>query len=163
MGELWKPFPSDNRYEISSHGRVRNATNGKLLKTSNGGKGYVLFPRYRDGVYTGMFVHQAVAKAFIGDKPEGYQVSHLDGDRTNNCVENLKYELPKDNVGRKKEHGTHPTGAKNSQAKLTDEDVLSLRKYASENKVTYEELGKMFGVSAMTANRAVRNISWSDL
>lgn len=161
--EIWKVFPTDNRYEISNRGRVRNTTNGKILKPSNGGKGYALFPRYRDGEYTGMYIHQAVALAFIGECPEGFQVSHLDGDKLNNCVENLAYETPVDNINRKVEHGTHPDGDKNSQAKLTAEQVLSMREYAMCNKVTNKELGDMYGVSPMTANRAIRKISWSNV
>ncbi|MEG2307276.1 MAG: NUMOD4 motif-containing HNH endonuclease [Erysipelotrichaceae bacterium] len=161
--EIWKPFPTDSRYEISNKGKVRNKNNGNILKPSNGGKGYELFVRYRNGEYSGMFIHQAVALAFIGERPQGYQVSHLDGDKLNNSVDNLTYELPLDNIGRKVEHGTHPIGDKNSQSKLTAEQVLTMREYAVNNKVTNKELGIMFGVSPMTANRAIRKISWSNI
>lgn len=42
-------------------------------------------------------VHQLVAKAFIGECPEGKQVDHIDRNRLNNDVSNLRYVTPSEN------------------------------------------------------------------
>ena len=160
--EIWGMFPTDHRYEISSLGRIRNFNTKKILKPSSSGSGYLLFTRYLDDVFTGMYVHHAVASAFIGERPDGLQVSHLDGDKFNNKLCNLTYETSKENINRKIKHGTHPTGFKNSQAKLTEDDVIKLREYYEKNDISFSKLGEIFGVSGSSAHRAVRKISWSD-
>ena len=35
--------------------------------------------------------------AFVGPRPEGYQVDHIDRDRVNNRLENLRYVTPSEN------------------------------------------------------------------
>lgn len=161
--EKWAEFPTDGRYEISSHGRVRNKVTMKVLKPSTGGYGYLLFPRYQGKKYTGMFIHQAVAKAFIGDRPnECFHVSHLDGNKLNNNVDNLVYETAKQNMERKKQHGTHNIGSKNSQSKLTEIQVIKMRELWDSKKASIKELCKMFDVAQMTVRRAVYRISWSE-
>ena len=42
-------------------------------------------------------VHVLVAQAFLGSRPEGMHVCHIDGDKTNNNLSNLKYGTPKEN------------------------------------------------------------------
>jgi hypothetical protein len=37
------------------------------------------------------FVHDLVAMSFIGPCPKGHKVHHIDGNKTNNYVKNLKY------------------------------------------------------------------------
>lgn len=158
--ELWKVFPTDDRYEISNKGRVRNKETQRILKPSNGGNGYLFLPRYRDGVFSGMYLHQAVALAFIGERPDGCDVSHLDGDKTNNCLSNIIYESKKENMYRKRQHGTHNNGDKNGQAKLTRGEVLEIRTLYITGNYSYRKLAKLFGVSSATIGRAVRRVSW---
>ncbi len=42
-------------------------------------------------------VHALVALAFIGPRPDGYDVMHIDGTRTNNAVGNLRYGTRSEN------------------------------------------------------------------
>ena len=41
-----------------------------------------------------VLVHRIVALAFLGPRPEGLEVSHLNGDDRDNRIENLCYESP---------------------------------------------------------------------
>ena len=53
-----------------------------------------------NGKPKGFGVHQLVARQFIdNDSPEcKTQVNHIDGDKKNNCVENLEWVTPKENM-----------------------------------------------------------------
>jgi HNH endonuclease len=44
------------------------------------------------------YVHEIVAAAFIGPRPEGYHINHIDAVRSNNRVENLEYSTQYDNI-----------------------------------------------------------------
>lgn len=62
-------------------------------------------PRPRD-----VSIHCLVLEAFIGPRPDGHQASHLDGDRTNNRLDNMRWETRSQNNRRKYQHGTMPVG-----------------------------------------------------
>jgi hypothetical protein len=43
-------------------------------------------------------VHSLIALAFLGKRPQGYDVMHIDGTRTNNKLNNLKYGTRSENM-----------------------------------------------------------------
>lgn len=60
----------------------------------------------RDGKQRATPVHVLVALAFHGPRPEGMEVRHLDGTRTNNRPENLAWGTHSENMQDKVAHGT---------------------------------------------------------
>lgn len=48
-------------------------------------------------------VHRLVAIAFLGEN--NLQIDHIDGNKQNNCVENLEYVTPKENTQRAWKNG----------------------------------------------------------
>lgn len=59
------------------------------------------------------YVHVLVAEAFIGECPEGYQVDHVDGDKSNNDLSNLEYVSKRENDRRTYQNGGRkPPGEK---------------------------------------------------
>jgi hypothetical protein len=67
-------------------------------------------------------VHHLVARAFIGERPDGLQVCHGDGNKTNNAAANLRYDSISANVRDSVEHGTqvHARKTKCSQGHAFD-------------------------------------------
>lgn len=60
-----------------------------------GDDGYVYVDLVRpSGKVESRRVHELVAEAFNGPTPDGLEVFHLDGDLTNNRLENLSYRVP---------------------------------------------------------------------
>jgi len=89
-------------YEISNFGNVRRKLkNGEFKEVKgsvlNGGKGYKYFQVVRDQKRINYLFHVMVAKCFIGERPEGLDVDHIDRNTFNNNVLNLRYITHKEN------------------------------------------------------------------
>ena len=140
MTEIWKPVVGhEGAYEVSDLGRVRSLS--RCIKRTRNGKceevlrkGRVLRPDECHGGHLQVTlsgrkkrpVHQLVAEAFLGLKPEGCRVLHRDGNPANNCVYNLYW-------GRFGESNTR-TAARLFYQKgreLSREQVLLLRERAA--------------------------------
>lgn len=103
--ENWKPVPDyDGLYEVSDLGRVRSldrvtsaarrdamVIKGKVLKPALAANGYYTVALCKDGKPKSHTVHSLVAAAFLGPKPEGCVIDHIDGGRTDNRPANLRY------------------------------------------------------------------------
>lgn len=99
--EEWRAIPGFPKYEVSNMGNVRHIRHRKNLRGSIPYNKYRqvkiindLCPMRRDGKYrAGMSkcIHQLVALAFLGPRPQGYEVHHKDHDRANNRLDNLEY------------------------------------------------------------------------
>jgi len=87
---------------------------------------------------------------------------HLDGDKTNNNASNLKWGTKLENVGDRKAHGTTALGEANPMAKLTRDCVRQMKDYREKTGDSYRLIGIKFGVSAMTAYRAITGQSWRE-
>lgn len=96
--EQWKDISGyEKYYEVSDHGRVRNKTNGYILKPTIGSTGYpkvMLAYGKRKTVY----VHRLVAEAFVPNPNNHNVVNHIDENKTNNHVSNLEWCTTKYNV-----------------------------------------------------------------
>lgn len=117
MSEEWRSIPGYERtYRVSSIGRVesipRPRTRGGLLSIKLGKRGYPAVALVQDGKQATHEVHRLVALAFLGPRPEGQEVRHLDGDRTNCTASNLAYGTRSENLADAQRHGTHPTGSR---------------------------------------------------
>lgn len=111
MSELWKDIEGyETHYEVSSHGRIRSkerdvpCKGGKtrrvksaLRKLFLNRKGYQIVTLSLDGVLKTFSVHQLVAQAFIPGFIKGTEINHVDGDKTNNHVNNIEVSNPSHN------------------------------------------------------------------
>lgn len=104
-------------YRVSSDGRVWSdrvwrGRKGRWMKGKVTPGGYHAVTLYRDGAQTTKTVHSLVAEAFIGPRPDGLEVRHLNGDPLDNRAENLTYGTHGENERDKVTHGTHRNGGK---------------------------------------------------
>lgn len=92
--DIYKTVPGHEDYEVSDTGVVRSTkfNKKKILRTSDDGKGYIKVTLFNDGKPKVYRVHQLVAMAFLGHKPNGFDtaVVHIDGDRSNNTLKNIE-------------------------------------------------------------------------
>lgn len=113
-GEEWRQIDSKAKYYISNRGRIKSyqGREARLLKPYTNQRGYLRVD-IKAGSRRTYLVHQLVALAFIpNDNPiEKDTVDHIDNDKTNNCVYNLRWLSRADNVrayqeNRKRGQGT---------------------------------------------------------
>ena len=105
--EVWRDvIGREGEYQVSNLGRVRSLDrtivykNGRLVHRkgkvlSQGNSGGYKFVNLGDG--NSKKVHVLVAEAFIGIRPDGLDVCHNDGDKTNNRLSNLRYGTRSEN------------------------------------------------------------------
>lgn len=88
--EEWRTIDEFPRYQVNNYGDVWDTVKRKYLRQSNA-KGYKLvsFRRF-DGSYAMRSVHRLVAIAFLG-RQDFLEVNHIDGDKSNNVLENLEW------------------------------------------------------------------------
>lgn len=97
-------------YRVSDEGQIwsapRATTRGGLLKLYPDKRGYPWVTLTRDGAQKRRSVHQLVAEAFIGPRPDGLEVRHKDGDHRNARANNLEYGTHAENMQDMVRHGT---------------------------------------------------------
>lgn len=162
-GERWLPVVGwEGLYSVSDDGRVRNTRRGRLLS----GRGHVHYPAVLlhggGGKPTLKRVHRLVLEAFVGPCPNGMEACHIDGDRTNNRLTNLRWDTPRSNMDDKIRHGTTGRGPRNPQAKLTDASVREIRRLFTKG-VKQAVLARRYGVTKYCVWDIVHRRRWSHL
>jgi hypothetical protein len=147
-------------YSVNRSGQIWSDKAGRVISgTLCGQMGYraIQFP---DG--SRRYVHRIVCTAFHGPPPPGMQVRHLDGKRDNNSAVNLAWGTKQDNENDRKRHGTTAKGERNPQAKLNTHLVSKMRQMREQTSLSFKTIASRFGVTAMTAHRAITGQSWMD-
>lgn len=134
MTETWRPVVGmEGQYEVSDQGRVRSVDRviyrggapvnrkGKLLSSHAVNRyGHQMVNL---GAKNSALVHVLVAAAFIGPKPAGLEVRHLNGDPQDNRAGNLAYGTRSEN-----QRDQYSYGGKHAWGKLSADDVGEIRK-----------------------------------
>lgn len=113
--EIWKPIKGyDGLYEVSNMGRVRSldrkslvknsekkiARNikGKVLKSVDNGHGYKLVNLAKNSKTKKFYIHRLVAETFLPNSETKLQVDHMDFNKANNKVSNLRWVSAIENI-----------------------------------------------------------------
>lgn len=82
-GVCYKISGTTNQYGYHSDGSL------KLLKLNTAGAGYLKAH--------GVYVHRLVYETFVGEIPDGYEIDHINRNKTDNRLENLRLVTHKQN------------------------------------------------------------------
>ena len=106
--EEWKDIKGyEGYYQISNYGNGRSLDRiverlsrwGKPVKVKYKGvelaknvvgDGYLRFDLCKNSKYDYRYIHQLVWETFVGEIPEGLEIDHIDTDKTNNRLDNLR-------------------------------------------------------------------------
>lgn len=189
MKEIWKDIPElKGRYQASNLGRIRSLSFTKIQKSRTGKKfertykgkiiktdkkvnnaGYETFAAGRDGT---IFVHRAVASAFLGTITKRRNVNHKNLNKKDNSLKNLEITTPRQNIrhalrnGRFDEHRLNMSkkskGIGNPKAKLNEAQVLEIRKQASLG-ISRKDIAFIFKISVCTVGSIVTRETWKHI
>jgi hypothetical protein len=166
--EVWLPVVGyEGLYEVSDRGRVRRVTAthkpaGHILSTQDS-NGYRLLVLCKDAICRRFTAHSIVMAAFVGPCPEGREINHIDGVKSNNHLPNLEYVTRSENhyhaikLGLKKPI----VGESNPHAKLCEKKVREI--FALKGKLPQREIAKIYRISFQTVGEIHRGNIWKHL
>lgn len=149
--EEWRPIPGyENSYHESNYGRTKSLKNGaaRILKPALSTNGYLFVVLQKDGVRKNFRVSRLVATCFLLNPDNKVQVDHIDNNKFNNHVDNLRWVSGAENQQYALETGARKSGEEHGDAKLTNEQVVYVRD--NPDGLTCLELAEMMAVSKTT-------------
>lgn len=165
--EIWRPIPNFPGYDASNLGRIRSywkntgSTGGRIIAIE---PQRILNPAPSHGYYnvglccdkgrSTKSVHRLVAAAFLGPCPEGFEVCHNDGTRSNNELSNLRYDTRSENQRDKVRHG------RCSSRKLSENQVINMRTQRARGS-SLKSLADQFDVVESTISEICSGIRFA--
>lgn len=171
--EQWKELQLDEKVYvtkemlISNYGRLRYTEEEKLVTTTpTNGYPMLSVVQYKNGNKTGRYVHKLVASHYLQKKENDQHVIHLNYDKMDNYVGNLRWATKEEKERHQftnPEHLARPPIIKS--AKLTEARVrLIKRKIHDPNRKTrLKMIAKQFGISEMQLYRIKVGENWGHI
>jgi hypothetical protein len=139
--------------QISRDGRLWR--NGKEKKFTVSPIGYEVVSFSTNNKTKTYYKHRLMLHAFVGACPDNCEALHINGNRLDNRLENLRWGTRKENVADAIKHGTATIGSRNGAAKLTDEMVKFIR-----GSKQIGGLADQFNVSMITIQRVIGGLTY---
>lgn len=175
MKEIWKDIAGfEGRYQVSNKGNVKSLRYRghdieSLMKLSEHHTGYLIVQLGKKPAKI-CLVHQLVAKAFIPPVEGKKLVNHIDGDKHNNCVDNLEWTTYKENTAHAIKTGLrdpHSTPKKFGKDHYSSKPVLQydlngnfIKKWDCQSDVTRAFNSASFTYCIDKPNKTFKGYMW---
>lgn len=171
LEEVWKDVPGyEGYYQVSDQGRVKSlgrVVSGKrpytktdrILLPSNDRDGYKRVTLSKDCIKEYYSIHRLVLTAFVGVNDDKPIACHCDGDRSNNRLDNLRWDTTQGNNDDTLKYGTRLFGSKSTNHLLDEIDVLMMR-FLLTLKLSIRQIRTLFNVSYSCVKHIEKGRSW---
>lgn len=119
-------------------------------------RGYVVFTLHWNGQRAQIKAHRAIWLAAHGPIPEGLIPDHVNRDRADNRLANLRLVTDQENAQNRRSY----RGEGNPAARLTQRDVENIRT-AGCQRGSRAQLAEQYGVSTSLINKIVQGRVWA--
>lgn len=175
-----KPIPGyGGKYLADSCGGIYSAWNTRRVPLSKPQKmkthisrlGYERVSLRWNGISSTKLVHRLIARTFIG-RSGGLGVNHIDGNKINNCVDNLEYATQQENVVHAIANGLRKTaiGERCARTVISAQDINEIRRRVSRLREcgraphgSMKQLAEDYGVTPSALDHISRGNSWSHI
>ena len=173
MTKTWKDIPEyEGIYAISDSGEVKRLCDaslgavkaGRVLKPRPLKTGYLRINLCKNGTIKDFLIHRLVLITFVSPPPfEKAQVNHINGNKSDNRIENLEWVTQSQNVQHSYDQlGHHGRGETNHMTHFTKQDVLKIREMA-RGGMGYAAISKNFDVTDSAIKKIVLGKSWGHI
>ena len=166
-----RPIPSVIGYSASKNGEI--ISHHKLepfaLKATNHTQGYKQVNLKTVKGFRTRLVHVLVLEAWVGPRPEKHVTNHINGDKTDNRLENLEYVTQTENMRHSCAMGLSPKPPTRygedlkHLAKMTTEKVLAMRAETDREPGYLERFGVKYGISSATVSKILLRQTWKHI
>jgi hypothetical protein len=175
--EIWKPVihikgQSVKKYLVSSHGQLasysKSIEDKQILKVHEN-SGFPMITAQVNGKSTGIFLHHAMAHSFLKKQSSKHNaIIHLDHDKLNNTLENLKWVTPQERLEHNKKNPVvisataHKIYKGATARKLDEKKVIQLKKeiWNPKRKLSFKQIATKYGIAEMNLYRIKNGILW---
>lgn len=174
MEEIWKDVPGyEGYYQVSSLGLVgsvsrkinssynkKRVIKGRSIKLHLRKDGYYTVTLSKQNIIKTYKVADLIAATFIGKKPGKYDTCHNNGIRTDNRINNLRYDTRVGNLKDKILHGTSYRGERHWYHKLKEHDVRNIKNLLAKD-FYHKDIADIYGVHRATISAINQEKSWA--
>ena len=150
-------------FEISKSGIIRNCNTLKIKSQYISSTGYYMISVSKNNKSKPYRVHRLLAETFIPTKDGCIFVNHIDGNKTNNSLDNLEWCTHLENMKHAFRTGlANNLNEKNGMSKLNRTDVIEIKKLLN-NGISQYKISKMFNVSRSAILKIKLGKTWSNI
>lgn len=162
-GVNYKSIPGFDNYLVGDDGSVWSKTTKRIIAQEDTREyGHLRVSLWNGNKRHRFYVHRLVLTVFVGPCPEGMECRHLNGDASDNRLENLRWGTSKENSEDTARLGRKNRGDRNGMSKISDEvAVRIIGLYRSGMRVV--DIHRKIGVSYSIAYSICSGKSWKHI
>jgi len=158
---VYKDVPGFPDYRVGDDGSVWSRKRGdwkRLVAVSPKGRHQATL--YGGGNVKTIQCHRLILEVFIGPCPAGMEGCHENGIKTDNRLENLRWDTPESNREDSAKHGTRAVGSKIFTTVLTPELATTIRERAQFGE-SQRRLAAEHGIHEATVSKLINRKTWA--
>lgn len=141
-------------FMVNRNGEVKSVRDGRVVAQTDNGHGYKQVQISIKGKRYTRYVHRLVAECFLPNHETAKEINHIDGDKSNNSVDNLEWCTHSENIKHAFSTGLRP--------RTTPKQQEAARRNAALSKTAMREGWKRWAETEQARECWMDNISKAD-